>query len=191
MVISRRPVAALAFTVVATIGAVAAQNPNSQPFQAIWNAINTLSTRITAIETSPSPSGSLRVIDSLNQVVGIYDHGYLLRQINGVWYSIIAISADGFVNGGLSFQWDQPDCTGNRYMAVPGNGTAPLARSILVKDGVGYYAQDPLGYVVVQSTTSPSGSCSNRPPHLPQTSWVGSVATIDLAALGVPPFRIE
>ncbi|HVL68358.1 MAG TPA: hypothetical protein VM364_13930 [Vicinamibacterales bacterium] len=166
----------------------AQQDPKGQPFQALWSALAQLGERVTRIEAEAG--GGPRIVDAYGQAIGTFGQP-ILRFAGGLWLSLEAPAQEGFESSTrVTFQFDQPGCTGNAYFfGTPAR--TPLARAVRVQDGVGYYAGDPLSLVVIRSRHFSDGSCFSNPP--PQTMWVHPVATVDLATLGVgtPPYRIE
>jgi hypothetical protein len=183
----------LLFTV--GLAGVAATQEKGQPFQALWATLTDLGARVAALEHAGS-AGASRVVDAKGQVVGQFvPTDGVLRQIDGQWFSIRPVFSDRIGGGDPpQFGYENANCTGNAYIVIspsPTYPTALLARSVTASNGLGYYAGDPIGPVVIRSfsTISPPDGC--LPAWMP-TYIAGPVATLDLAGLGLtPPFRVQ
>jgi hypothetical protein len=161
-----------------------------QPFERLWQAIATLTSRVAALESAPPSSGPLRVYNGSGAAIGLWLPGDTVLHHDGTyWFSIGRLATGGFGNGFVGFLYDQPGCTGNRYLPGGVAGETPLTRTVTAQSGVGYYAADPLQNVTVRSRHFSNGSCNATPP--PETLWVGPVGELDLSTLGPPPFSIQ
>jgi len=177
---------------VVAVAATSAQSSQAQPFQELWNAVANLATRVTVLETAstqPPNQSALRVVNGVGATIGFFaPPDKLLYFDGGTWFSVDAVSMAGFGGGtGLQLLYDLPDCAGPAYMSE--RHGAPLARTMIIADGMGNYAADPLVERVPQSVRGGINGPCGRPS--PVARFMGPHALFDLSVFGPPPFRIE
>ncbi len=98
----------------------------------------------------------VNVVDAKGKVVGAWDGGYALREIDGVWLDL-AVSTAGFSEGGFTAaccaSYTTSDCSGTMYFqANGGEAETPLAQFPYVQiSGVAYFAKPPFQQTSIQS----------------------------------------
>ena len=143
-----------------------------------------------------APVGGVRVVDSLDRLVGPFEFGTALREIGGAVFRI-GVNQNGFSGpGSVQFSHTSLDCSGPRYTQ---QAVGALIRN---SDTVGrklFYAAEPLQLLTINSyedldlrvqDVNQPGFCIRFPNH--DTFTYGLTTTFDLSTLGlVPPFHLE
>ena len=163
----------------------------------------------------PFQGGDVVVKDVNGKLVGVVSElssglgTFVVKRIEGGVFSFYAYRS-GFQDL-VGWYFESPDCTGSPFISPDwgdeGSEELPLIPGLQILDGTGYYPVPPLAERQIRSNLSipstedwcspPGGRFS--PPNrccysyqFPYAQVVGSVATVDLDALGLePPFHVE
>jgi hypothetical protein len=138
------------------------------------------------------PANGFVVKDSLDQVIGKSDGIGIIRAI-GPDTLYFRVRPSGFSQSFIQFAYTTDNCQGTRYLSMG----AGLSQMVLTTDGVtGYYPSGPGQQLTMRSfqnvfagqpVPTQGESCLVQET----TSNYGEAAAIDLATVGVPPFRLE